>query len=150
MVEEITKQIEEQMQKAWCDNIIEKMSSNPPDFDYVIKLYVEVKNKLTYILKKESKIRKDIEECMDEVLFKQMITTGSFNREDFVKLSNFVFDTCVKMGSPARDKKTNETKEQLQEKILTSENSIVLIPIFFLEANKTIDNIYEDIRNALN
>ena len=48
-------------------------------------------------------MRNSIEESLDVELFDQMIRNGAFQGPEFYNLVNYIFDTTLKLGSPARD-----------------------------------------------
>ena len=147
-VERLNKQVEETMKKAFFDLLEQKVASNPPDYDWLTRLYTEIRDKLTKLLKPTSKLRKHIEEQMDPEFFHQLISNNVFEPKSFYALICFVFEQCKALGSPGRDK---ETDEKLQE-ILDHFNSgnatfATLVPMFIKNANYCIDNIYLDIQN---
>ena len=45
------QQIENAMKKAFYDLIEEKTNQNPPDYDWLVRLYAEIKERLLYYLK---------------------------------------------------------------------------------------------------
>ena len=58
-------------------------------------------------------MRNEIEELMDVELFEQMIRNNAFGGCEFHKLVCYVFDTCLKLGSPARDDAVKGLKQVL-------------------------------------
>ena len=143
--EQLHKQIEETYKLAWYDLLQQKVKQTPPDYDWIVKLYKEIRFKLTHFLKQGSTFRVEIEEGMDVELFDQMIRHGAFRGPEFLALVEFVFDKCLKLGSPARD---NEVKEFKREIITTLHNKATfaeLVPLFFKNANIAADWIYEDL-----
>ena len=56
-VKRLTEQVKETYQRAFFDLLEEKVASDPPDYDWIVRLYTEIKVKLTSILKKGSTFR---------------------------------------------------------------------------------------------
>ena len=76
-----------------------------------------------------------------------MIRNNAFGGCEFHKLVCYVFDTCLKLGSPARD---DAVKGLKQEVLVAAGNGAVfatLVPIFFKNANTCADWIHDDLRN---
>ena len=147
-VERLNKQVEDTMKRAFFDLLEQKVASNPPDYEWLTRLYTEIRDKLTRLLKSTSKTRKHIEEQMDPEFFHQLISNNVFEPKSFYALVCFVFEQIKLMCSPGRDK---ETDEKLQE-ILDHFNSgnatfATMVPMFIKNANYCIDNIYLDIQN---
>lgn len=144
-LDKIEEQIRSNMRKAWCDVIEERIKQNPPDFEYIVDLYKEMKVKFTYILKEGSKTRNDIESSLDVDLFRQMIVNDVFDRSNFCDLTYYVFQTCISLGSPSRDDETIKYRDELIKLINDAETIYFVVPKFFLYINTCIDWIYEDI-----
>ena len=108
-IDRLNKQIEEIYKKAFFDLLEQKTKAEPPDYIWIEKLYEELRNKLTVILKKGSALRVEIEESMDPQIFSQMIRNKAFNGNDLYNLVNYVFvKKCKQLGSPGRDKDVDE------------------------------------------
>ena len=134
------------MEKAWFDLLKEKTNSSPPDFDWLERLYVEIRDKLLGLVRKNSKLHIEITESMDIVLFSQMIRNNAFSGEDTLKLIEYVFETCKQLGSPARDTTTDQYKYEVLGLMKAGGTFGDIVPLFFKNANKCIDNIYLDLQ----
>ena len=145
-MKKIEDQIKEQMEKAWFDVLKEKTNSNPPDFDWLERLYGEIRGKLLGLVRKNSKLHIEITESMDIVLFSQMIRNNAFSGEDTLKLIEYVFETCKQLGSPARDTTTDQYKYEVLGLMKAGGTFGDIVPLFFKNANKSVDNIYNDLQ----
>ena len=85
-MERINKQIDEVMRKAFYDLLEEKVASDPPDYEWLVRLYREMRDRLCALLKETSLIRKEMMESMDPDFFNQLLRENVFNYEDFYKL----------------------------------------------------------------
>ena len=144
-LEKINQQIKDNFQKAFINVLKEKVASEPPDYDWITRLYTEIHDKLVKLLRPTSALRKEINEHMDIELFDQMIRNKAFNAVDFYKLICYVFDLIKKLGSPARDNYTDEKKNEVLDIMKNNGTFADIVPIFIINANVTIDFIYEDI-----
>jgi len=133
------KQIREAYRKAFLDS----------DFDpgWLAKLYTEIRDRLLNLVPSNAKLQREINEVLDPAFFKQQIEHNVFCVEDMRRLVCYVFEMCLKLGSPARDETTGERRDKVLGEV--TDNFKRAIPIFILEANETLDEIEEDIRNLL-
>ena len=84
-------QIKHNFHLAWFNLLREKTLQNPPDFDWIVSLYRELRFRLTCFLKKDSSPRVKIEQDLDIELFDQMIRNGAFQGPEFIGLVNYIF-----------------------------------------------------------
>jgi len=143
--QQLRKQIEDTYKQVWCDLLHDKVKQTPPDYDWIVKLYKEIRWKITFFLKQGSPFRVEIEEGMDVELFDQMIRHGAFQGPEFVALVEFVFDKCLKLGSPARDNDVKEFKREVMTALQNKATFAELVPLFFKHANTAADWIQEDL-----
>ena len=64
-VNRLTEQVKETYKKAFFDLLEQRVAATPPDFEWLTRLYEEIKSKLTSLLRKGSELRNEIEESMD-------------------------------------------------------------------------------------
>ena len=140
-------EIKETYQKAFFDLLEERVSDKEPAYDWIVKLYSEIKMKLLKILSKNSKLAMEINNTMDLQLFEQMIRNNAFDGNDFYNLINFVFDMCLKLQSPQRDEDTNNKRNEVLDKMKNGGTYAQIMVKFIKNANICIDFIYEDIIN---
>ena len=141
----LREQIENTYKEVWSTLLHDKVKENPPDFEWIVRLYKEIKYKLTYFLKQNSPLRNSIEESLDTELFEQMIRNGAFQGPEFYNLVNYIFDTVLKLGSPARD---NDVKKLINEILNALSNKATfaeLVPLFFKNANTAADWVSKDL-----
>jgi len=140
----IENQIKEMYEKAFFDIIDETIHSDKPDYDWIVRLYEEIKERLIKYIKKDSKIYKQLDEEFDTVLFKQMITNDAFDLDSLLKLINNTFLWVGRLQAPIRDKETEEAKKR----VLNAEPN-KMVSTFIKEVNLCINNIDEDIYNYI-
>tara|TARA_Y100000591_G_scaffold104788_1_gene89034 strand:- start:670 stop:1182 length:513 start_codon:yes stop_codon:yes gene_type:complete len=147
-VEKLNKQVETTMKRAFFDLLEQKVAENPPDYEWLTRLYKEIRDKLTRLLKPTSKTRKHIEEQMDPDFFHQLISHNVFEPKSFYALICFVFEQCKALGSPGRDEEVDEKLKELLDHYNSGKATFAtMVPMFIKNANFCIDNIYLDIQN---
>ena len=141
----LREQIENAYKETWSALLHDKVKENPPDFDWIVRLYNEIKYKLTYFLKKNSPMRNSIEESLDIELFDQMIRHGAFKGPEFYNLVNYIFDISLKLGSPARDNDVKNLRNEILTALSNKATFAELVPLFFTNANTVIDWVHKDL-----
>ena len=149
-MERLNQQINDMMHKAFYD-LLEQKVADPPDYEWITRLYKEIRDRLSNILvmlgKKSKYTYTEIQECMDVELFEQMIRNNAFNYEDFYKLIEYVFTKCKQLGSPARDEETDSKLNEIKDFINSGNATFAtVVPMFIRNANHCIDNIYDDMK----
>lgn len=144
MEEEFQIRLREQFLRAWRDVMEAKMREDPPDYDWVVRSYVEVRQKLSTLMGRR---KAEVEETMDVELFEQMIRNQAFQGPEFLALINYTFGLCLQLGAPSDDSKTNEKKNEVMEALNTGEVFAKLIPLYFENINICIETIFVRIRD---
>lgn len=149
-IERLTNQVRETYKKAFFDLLEEKVGQDPPDYEWLTRLYGEIRTKLITLLKQNSPLRKEIEESMDCEFFHQLISNNVFSPENFYNLIRYVFEKCKQLGSPARDSETDAKLKEIVDFVDSGESTFAtLVPLFIKNANECLDAIYEDIRKLI-
>tara|TARA_B100000575_G_C23136266_1_gene660196 strand:+ start:2468 stop:2965 length:498 start_codon:yes stop_codon:yes gene_type:complete len=145
-LDSLNKQMDTQFKKAFFDLLEEKVREEPPDYDWITRLYEEIRNRLASLLREGSQTRKEIEDSMDVVLFRQMIENKAFGAVELYNLIEHVFELCKKLGSPARDNEVDKFKFQVLGLMKNNGTFAQIVPLFIKNANECIDNIYKDLQ----
>ena len=135
----LENQIKETYQKAFYDIIDETIASNSPDYEWIVDLYAEIKQRLVRYIKKDSKTYKLIDAQFDIPLFKQMIENDVFNTDSLFKLINTTFYWIETLQAPARDQTTKDAKNRV-----LSVKPEKMVSTFIKEVNQCIDLLDED------
>ena len=142
----LCEQFERVMRQAWTDVLELKMREDPPDYDWVIRLYREIRDRLCAVLRKGHRVREDMEAKLDVELFGQMIRNNAFQGPEFVGTVYYVFEKCLMLGAPARDEAVTAKRDEVLKAIYEGKVYGELIPLFFLNVNQCIDWMYEDLK----
>ena len=138
----IEKQIRDTYEKAFYDSIDNEINSKNPDYDWIVSLYSEIKNRIIKYVKKTSKTYKQIDEEFDIELFRQMIENDVFNMDSLLNLINNTYKWVEQLQAPIRDAESRESKQRV---LSTSPDK--LVSTFIKEVNKCIDFLDEDFLN---
>lgn len=137
--EKINIQINENMNKAFFDLIDENVNSNNPDYTWITSLYIEIRDRLSTFLKKDSKTYKQLHSEFDEKLFHQMISNDVFFKDSMLNLIDNTFAWIEKLQAPVRDESTKEAKNR----VLSSEPQRI-VSTFLKEVHYCINFIEDD------
>lgn len=147
-LDSLNTQMNAQFKKAFFDLLEEKVRQEPPDYDWIARLYAEIRERLASLMRKDSAVRKEIEDSMDVELFKQMIENKAFGGVELYNLVGHVFELCKKLGSPARDNEVDKFKFQVIGLMKNNGTFAQIVPLFIKNANECIDNIYKDLKQV--
>ena len=137
-----------QYKKSFYDLIEEKTCSDTPDYDWLVELYSEIREKLIYFLKKNSPLRKEIEESFDVELFSQMIKNNAFKANDLFNLINYTFEKFLQLGSPARDKNVKKMRDDLFSLMKDNATFGKIVSNYLKYTHMCLENFYEDMGKA--
>ncbi len=143
-MKKIEEQIKEQMNKAYFDIIDQTVNSETPDYEWLKNLYIEIRDRLCFFIKKESKVYKQIHNEFDVELFYQMITNDVFDAKSMYSLVECTFKWIENLQAPIRDESTLEAKNR----VFKSESK-KMISTFLKEVHICINNIEEDLQSYL-
>ena len=146
-VSRLTNQVKDTYKRAFFDLLEEKVGASPPDYEWLTRLYGEIRTKLIALLREGSQLRNEIEESMDCDFFKQLISHNVFSPENFYVLIRYVFEKCKQLGSPARDAEVDIKLQEIVDFVDSGDATFAtLVPLFIKNANECLDAIYEDVQ----
>ena len=76
------KQIREQFHRAFNDLLEESLSGDKPDWDWVVRLYSELRDKLCQLTPNRTDLHDEIKDSMDLEIFSQMIRNDVFKPDN--------------------------------------------------------------------
>lgn len=135
----IEKQIRDNYHKAFYDLIDETINSSKPDYEWIVRLYDEIKIRMLVYVKKDSNTSKSIEESFDTELFEQMIKNDVFDASSMIKLVDNTFHWVKSLQAPYRDEACDNAKQS----VLSAEPTKI-VSTFLKEVHKLLDFLDED------
>lgn len=138
----IEKQILDNYHKAFYDMIDETINSSTPDYEWIVRLYDEIKRRMLIYVKKDSNTYKSIESSFDKDLFEQMIKNDVFDAVSMIKLVDNTFHWVKSLQAPYRDGSCETAK-----KTVLSAEPTKIVSTFLKEVHKLLDFLDEDMEN---
>jgi len=139
---EIEKQIRDTYYQAFYDSIDETVNSKSPDYEWIVRLYLDIRDRLLRYIKKDTDTYRIIDDQFDEKLFEQMITNDVFDKQSMIALINGSFNMVLRLEAPQRDKATLQSRQRVFE----SEPEKI-VSTFIREINQCLDLIDVDFAN---
>ena len=150
-IDQINSEFQKTMKNAFYSLIIEKTSSEKPDFDWLVNLYSEIRSGLIKILKKGSPLRNEIEASLDIELFSQMIRNNAFRGEDMYKLTSYTYEKLLELGSAARDKEEKKKRDEIFTLMQNKDATFgKIVGLYLKNTHICLDLLHLDLENLKN
>lgn len=105
------------MQRAFFDALRAKLSGPDPDYEWVVRLYSEIRDRIAKLTPNRVDLHQELKEAMDVELFDQMLRNNAFNGADLYRLVHFVFDRLSSLEAPARAESTQRMVQELDDEM---------------------------------
>ena len=142
----LTERMESQMKKAFWDLLQEKVSAQPPDFDWITRLYTEIRDRLMSFVRKGGKLHTEIEEAFDTDLFSQMIRNDAFDGGDMLRLVESTFAYISALQAPYRDAELLSVKATILTRASEGGTFAEIVPLYIRSVHKLLDYIEYDLK----
>ena len=143
------KQIKEQFHRAFNDLLEESLAGDKPDWDWVVKLYSELRDKLCQLTPNRADLHDEIKDSMDLDIFSQMIRNDVFKPDNVWALVAHVFKLIRERESVGRNKETDTIVKELHDYFISGATIATFVPEFLRQAHMRIDLINEDMEKFL-
>jgi hypothetical protein len=141
--DELLRRVEENMKKAFFNNIAKDIENN--SFDSSFALLSEIKQRICSLVPNRQDLHHEFEQHLDVDFYKQIHSKGAFDINMIHGIINFIIDKIKQFGS-LEDEPWNEIwKTQIVVKIRRGDQLNTLLPDFFKEAIHRIDKIENEI-----
>jgi hypothetical protein len=136
------------MMRAFFDVLTSKLNSEPPDYEWVVRLYSEIRTRLANLTPTRQDLRAELEEAMDVELFDQMLRNNAYSAENLHTLVKFVFTRMASLEAPARNVSTSAMLGELQAELQRPGCTFAsFVPHFLRSTHVKLDEIETDIAN---
>ena len=142
-MERIERQINEQFHKAFYDVIAEAVSSEPPNVEYIVRLYTEIRNRLASMVKPSGRTYQQIHREFDVDFFRQLLEHGVFDGNSLLGLVHTTFKWIQSLQTPARDASTEAAKQRVLQSGTTMAE---VVPVYIREAHGCLDTLEQDLK----
>jgi len=145
LLEGVKTQLMEQYQLAFSDLLRENLESETPDWDWVKRLYEELRGRICNLTPNRVDIYEDIHDKMDSEIFYSMISNGAFDGTNLQSLITFVFSRIRELEAPAKNVDTDAKLQEILELFQPANATIAtIVPEFIQAANERLDDVYND------
>ena len=142
-MEGIQQQIKEQFHKAFYDAIADAVSSEPPQVDYIVRLYTEIRDRIASMVNPSGCTHQKIHEEFDVEFFEQLLRNNVFDGNSLLGLVNTTFKWIEMLQTPARDASTAESRQRVLEARTTMAE---IVPVYIKEVHTTLDTVDQDMK----
>ena len=145
----LDQRIEVQMKRAFWDLLEERVAAIPPDFEWIINLYSEIRERLCSFVKSDGKTYKEIREVFDVKLFSQMLRKEAFEGEDMIRLINSTFGLISKLQAPERDQELKVSQQELLDYARSGGTFARIVTMYIKTVHKFLDHLNDDMQTFI-
>lgn len=142
----LEKQIEDTMKKAFWDLIRSDLSKDPQNFDHLVKLISEIRERMKMFTPRRTDIHTEFDEVLDDTFLKHLFTENSLDPNHFFRLIQFLITKVKMYAAPYLDKDIAEWEQTTIEKMKQTIVYKEFLPFFFEKLYKFIEIIENDIK----
>ncbi len=113
--ESIKQQIKETVQAAFWDMFHEELSSEPPKYDKLVSLLIELRDIFCNLVPNRLDIHQEIHENIDIDLIKNMIEHNAFDDDNLKKLASYIVSLVKRFQPPQMDDAVNNWEQGMLE-----------------------------------
>jgi hypothetical protein len=137
--------IRTKMTQAFWDLIKSDLDAEPQRFDHIIKLIVELKERLKKFTPHNQYLRDNLDEHIDPVFLKQLFEANVFDAKSFSNLVFFLIHKLERYCSPDSDKSIADFKSNVIKQFKGNVVYSSFLPWFLTEYHTHLDKIEEEI-----
>ena len=143
VIERITNNVKENMEKAYWDSIKSKMEANPPDYTVIIPLLKQIIIYIDSALEYNKKYVSEVIENIDLDFLKQKIEDGEVSKFDIHDIIEYILDTFIELEPRIRLDSNKKLKEDKLTKLMSGQESDLpkYLVYFFKDMFKRFENL---------
>ena len=131
-LEGVKNQLKTQFQQAFVDLLEENLKKDNPEWDWVKRLYQELRDRICNLTPNRKDRIEDIHEHMDVELFYQMISHNAFDHTSLYNLVCYVFEKIKELEAPVKNIITETKLDELKELFSKEETTLAsFVPVFY-------------------
>tara|TARA_B110000977_G_scaffold15651_1_gene19144 strand:- start:569 stop:1099 length:531 start_codon:yes stop_codon:yes gene_type:complete len=142
-IDAINKQIETQMHFAYNDTI--RVALDNCDYEFIGKLYAEIRDSLCNFVKKDGKTYNKIHGDFDVDFLKELMKNKQLSNDHLHGIVHMTFGWVLKMQAPFRDSETEAAKQR----VLLGIDGEDIVPAYINEVHSCLNNIEHDIQELV-
>ena len=143
VIERITNNVKENMEKAYWDSIKSKMEANPPDYTVIIPLLKQIIIYIDSALEYNKKYVNEVIETIDLDFLKQKIEDGEVSKFDIHDIIEYILDTFIELEPRVRLDNNKKLKEDKLNRLMSGGDSELpkYLVYFFKDMFKRFENL---------
>jgi hypothetical protein len=142
-IDAINKQIKTQMHFAYND--IVRTALDNCNYEFIGKLYAEIRDSLCNFVKKDGKTYQKIHEDFDVDWMKELMKNKQLSNDHLHGIVHMTFGWVLKMQAPFRDLETEAAKQR----VLNGFDGEEIVPSYINEVHKCLNFIEHDIQELV-
>jgi len=149
MNDQLQKQIEKTIKKSFWNLIKSDLKSEPQNFNHLIILIEEIRNKIKSFTPNRIDIKNELDEVLDDSFLNHLFIEKSLDPSHFLKLIMFLINKIKSYAAPYLDEEIYIWEEDVLEIL---HNEIIyadFIPYFFEKIYYFLEIIETDIENYI-
>ena len=143
---QLEKQIEETMKKAFWDLIKSDLKNDPQQFDHLVILIQEIRDKFKSFTPNRNDIATELDDVLDDSFLKHLFVEKSLDPSHFLKLIFFLVEKIKSYSAPYLDNDIKLWEENVNAKLQVEIIYAEFIPYFFEKLYYFLDLIEKDIK----
>jgi hypothetical protein len=133
------KRLTIEMKRAFYDQVEERMRENPTEAnEWIVSLHGELANRFKAVLPSKAT---EIDDYMDNTLFKQQLYGGTFGSDEMVALIEYSFKLLKIACAPDQDKDIAISYAKIKDIFIPGVQFSKLVPHFLMEMHIHQDEI---------
>lgn len=123
----VKEKVKETMEKAYWDAVMDSVQREQPDFSWVLKLTMEVRDELSEI--SPSSWKQEIIDTIDLDILSQVLGSGMLDMNYLGRILEFALDTLRKLSAPAKEDEMKVAHQNLLRELVEVSQSQSLFAI---------------------
>jgi len=143
VIERITNNVKENMEKAYWDSIKSKMEANPPDYSVIIPLLKQIIIYIDSALEYNKKYVSEVIDTIDIDFLKQKIEDGEVSKFDIHDIIEYILDTFIELEPRVRLDNNKKLKEDKLNRLMSGSDAELpkYLVYFFKDMFKRFENL---------
>lgn len=143
VIERLTNNVKENMEKAYWDSIKSKMEGDPPDYTVIIPLLKQIIIYIDSALEYNKKYVNEVIETIDIDFLKQKIEDGEVSKFDIHDIIEYILDTFIELEPRVRLDDNKKLKIDKLNRLMSSSESELpkYLVYFFKDMFKRFENL---------
>lgn len=137
------------MKRAFWDLIKSDLEATPQRFDHILKLIVEIGDRLCMFTPRRKDLRQEIRDVLDEKHLRQLFIHGAFDADEFGRVCFFIMSKLEAYSAPADKPQIKGWNDEQSKKLQGGIEYAEWIPPFIEGVHHWLDVIQERVASLI-